>query len=60
MHENIDILILDDDNKVVSLKRSLKPQRFFTWKPKYSKVIELPDGSIIKSQTEIGDLISFE
>lgn len=60
MHEQIDILVLDNQNKVVSLKRSLKPQRIFTWQLQYNRVIELPAGSITRSQTELGDVIQYE
>ena len=56
----IDILILDKENKVVRLKENLKPFRIFIWKPHYNTVIELPNGSIKKSSTALGDKLSFD
>lgn len=44
----IDVLILDAENKVVSIKDSMKPNQIFFWSPKYNKVVELPAGMIQK------------
>lgn len=44
----IDALILDKNNKVVALKKNLKPNRIFVWNPLYEKVLELPTGTIEK------------
>lgn len=56
----IDIIILDEQNRVVVLKESLQPNRFFLWNPIYSKVIEAPSGYIknknIKIHTKINIL----
>lgn len=53
----LDIIILDKNSKVVTLKENLKPWRIFLWNPKYSTVLELPAGTINKTKTVIGDLI---
>jgi uncharacterized protein len=53
----IDVLVLDNNNQVVALKKALKPYRLFIWNCRYNIVIELPEGSIEKSNTQIGDLI---
>jgi uncharacterized membrane protein (UPF0127 family) len=42
----IDVLILDHANRVVALKESLSPGRFFFWNPRYYRVVELPGGAI--------------
>lgn len=55
----IDILILNSNHKVVKMKINLSPNRVYLWNPKYSTIIELPSGSIHKSQTEIGHTIKF-
>ena len=55
----IDVLILDKNNQIVALKKILKPNRFFLWNCRYNLVIELPEESIEKSNTQIGDLIEF-
>lgn len=59
MRDKIDVVILDNHNRVVDLKINLAPNRIFVWDPKFSLVLELPSGTIIKSKTEIGDIISF-
>lgn len=50
----IDILVLDSQNGVVVMKHNLKPNRFFIWPPKFSKVIELPLGTIKEKKIKIG------
>lgn len=57
LKEQIDVLILNKQNKVVALKHSLHPSRLFTWNIKYSTVIELPAGTLLATRTEKGDLI---
>ena len=57
LKEPIDIIILNNQNQVVILKQSLKPNRFYFWNPKHELIIELPKRSITKSNTKIGDLI---
>jgi len=54
----IDVLILDKENKVGVLKENLKPLRIFMWRPHLNTVLELPQGTIKKSSTEIGDKLS--
>jgi uncharacterized protein len=49
----IDVLVLNDKNKVTSMKKDLKPNRIFLWNPMYQKVIELPSGTIEKKQIKI-------
>lgn len=44
----IDVLILDNQNRVVKIKESLSPSRIFLWNPKYKIVLELPSGTIKK------------
>jgi len=59
LSEAIDVLVLDKENKVVSIKESLYPNRIFLWHPSFSTVIELPKRVINETKTETGDLISF-
>lgn len=56
----IDVLILDSRLKVVSMKQNLLPNRFYFYSPKFSTVIELPQGSIHKFRIDINDKISIE
>lgn len=46
----IDVLILDENNRVVKMAQNLKPNSIFVWNPKYSKVVELPAGAISKNK----------
>ena len=54
---SIDVLILDNANKVISLKKKLKPGKIFLWKPIYNIVLELPNGTINKNKIKINDTI---
>ena len=56
----IDILILDDKNKIVYIKEFMKPNRIFFWNPKYNKVIELPSGNIDREKIRIYERIHLE
>ncbi|MDP2585548.1 MAG: DUF192 domain-containing protein [Candidatus Levybacteria bacterium] len=49
----IDILILNNANKVVSMRKNLKPNRVFLWRPMHKKVIELPSGIIEKDRIKM-------
>ena len=53
----IDVIILNNENKIVKLKKALLPNRIFFWSLKFDTVIELPANSIEKSKTEEGDSI---
>ena len=55
----IDVLILDKGLKVINLKEKLKPNRIFLWNPLYKTVIELGEGKIDTSKTEINDILEF-
>lgn len=55
----IDVLILDKQHCVVYLKENLKPNRIFLWNPKYETVLELPEGTIHKTKTDLKDMVSF-
>lgn len=59
MKAPIDVLILDNKNKIVQIEKNLKPWRVYFWNPRFEKVIELPGASVGDSKTKIGDLISF-
>jgi len=56
----IDVLILDNKNKAVSVKENLKPNRIFLWNPMHEKVIELPAGTIKKTAIKMNDSIELE
>lgn len=56
----IDVVILDNSNRIVKLRPNLKPNRIFLWNPKYNTVLELPKDSIIKFHLNFGDHIEQE
>lgn len=58
LKDEIDIIVLDQKNRVVKLKSDLKPNRLFFWNPKYFLVIELPKNTIKTSQTKLNDILS--
>lgn len=58
MRYPIDVLILDEHNRIVTIQKHMKPNHIFLWNPKYSRVIELPMHEIDRSKTELGDTIT--
>lgn len=59
LKDEIDIIILDKNNRVAKLKTGLKPNRLFFWNPGYFLAIELPKDTIKTSQTKLNDRLSF-
>ena len=55
----IDVLFLDKNKVVVDKKENFKPFRFYKSKGKAMYAIELNQGIIRKTKTEIGDTIGF-
>ena len=60
MRYSIDIIIIDNSHKVATVKLDMKPWGFFLWNPKHSLVLELPQGTINKTKTQIGDQLHLE
>lgn len=56
----IDVIVLDDQFKVVAIKDKLKPNQFFFWNLKYQWVLELPADTIKRSKTMINDQLNFD
>lgn len=56
----IDVLILNKNNKIAAIKRSLKPNRVFIWNPSYNRVLELPQGTINKKKIKIDNIIELK
>ena len=55
----IDVLFLDSNNKVISMKENFKPFTTFNPRKKIKYVVELPNNTISNSNTIINDLIEF-
>ncbi len=58
LSEDIDVIVIDTNFKIVKFKKSLKPNSIFFWNPKYNCVIELPKGTIVASKTTLDDKLS--
>ncbi|MBU0666719.1 MAG: DUF192 domain-containing protein [Nanoarchaeota archaeon] len=55
----IDVLFLDEKNKVVEIKENFSPFTFYTAKNKSKTFIELNNGLVKKTKTEVGDEILY-
>ena|SRR3990167_3941299 len=53
----IEVLVLDENDMVVCLRKNLNTNRVFFWNPRFEKVIELPVGFIRKSGIRKGGKI---
>ena len=60
LFEPIDVIILDNDMKVICVKNSLKPNRLYFWNPRYKNIIEAPSGYAQKNAITVGERIRFE
>lgn len=56
----IDILILDNNLRVVKLKNNLIENSLYFWNPKYDIVLELPKGTIKQKGIQIGSKIGLK
>lgn len=54
LKQSIDVLVLNSENEVIKGK-TVNPNKIFIYNPRYDTVIELPQGSLRKSKTKIGD-----
>jgi uncharacterized membrane protein (UPF0127 family) len=60
MKTPIDVLVLNQENRIIKMKESLKPFNLFLYNPRYSTIIEMPEGTIKKNHISINDKISIE
>ncbi len=60
MHLPIDCAVLDADFKVSAVRENIKPGHFFFWNPKFNNVIELPAGTLLRTETTLGDILALE
>lgn len=56
----IDILVINQQNQVVAMKKHMKPNTLFLWNPRYNLIVELPAHTIQQTATTIGDRIAIE
>jgi uncharacterized membrane protein (UPF0127 family) len=55
MKFSIDVLVLNQDNTVMTLVENLHPNLIFVWPPRFDTIIELPAGGIKKHKISIGE-----
>lgn len=55
----IDVVFLDKKNRVVGLRRNIKPWGM-AWSWRGAKTIELPVGVIASTRTQLGDIVAFQ
>jgi uncharacterized membrane protein (UPF0127 family) len=53
----IDIVILNSSYQIVKIKKTLRPNSFLFWSPKYSLVLELEAGTINRFNLRKNDLV---
>lgn len=56
----IDVLILNKNDIIIKIQKSLKPNNIFLWNPIHYKVLELPEGYIDKKRLELNDQIDLK
>lgn len=59
LKEKIDVIILNGSNEVVKTK-TVNTNSIFLYNPKYTTVIELPEGTIKSTRTKVGDILIFQ
>ncbi|RZT21089.1 DUF192 domain-containing protein [Fictibacillus sp. BK138] len=60
MNYAIDVLYLDSEKRIVAMDEDLPPKRFGKLYKHAASVIELPSGTIAKSQTKVGHKLLIE
>lgn len=58
--QTIDVILLDDNYRVIEIKQDFKPFAFFNSKKRANIVLELPEATIRKSNTKTGDFLKIE
>ena len=56
----IDVIFLNKTNRVIAAVRNLKPNRMTRLYPRSFSVLELPPGTIVASDSEVGDEIEIK
>ena len=59
MKHTIDVVFLDRELRVVRIYQHLRPGRFTWWIRRAHSALELPEGAVRSSETQIGDLLDF-
>ncbi|WBW95548.1 DUF192 domain-containing protein [Oceanirhabdus sp. W0125-5] len=57
MNYNIDVLYLDNNNKILSIDENMEPRKVGKFRKKAVTVIELSSGRIRETKTQIGQVV---
>lgn len=57
---SLDIIVLDNKNRAIKIKKGLKPNRIFLWNLKFDSIIELKSGAIEEKGIKLGDIIQLD
>lgn len=60
MRYAMDVVILNNDYRVIEMKENIRPNSIFFWNPFYKKVLELPQGTIVKKKIKRGQKLTIE
>ena len=59
MKENIDVLLIDKNNKILDIKRNIKPNKIIIFKSKKrTNILEMPNNSSLKYN--INDIVKLD
>jgi uncharacterized membrane protein (UPF0127 family) len=58
MKHPLDIIVLNNNMKIVKIKKNLKPNRLFFWNPFYCLIIEIPPNQ--KTIIKINDILKID
>lgn len=58
MRFTIDAAFMDDENIVLAVRKSLRPNRMTLLYPHAASVLELPSGTLVATDTRVGDRIT--
>lgn len=59
MFENIDVLLLDEENRILMINRNIKPNRILIFKnKKRTNILELPNNSSLN--LSVNEIIDFD
>lgn len=55
----LEVLVLDNNLKVVKINEKFSPNKVFFWNLQYSLILELPKGSVSKLKIKVGHIVKF-
>lgn len=59
VRNTLEVLVLDNNLKVVRINENFSPNKVFFWNLQYSLILELPKGSVGKLKIKVGHIVKF-